>query len=53
MGLALPPVSKTRGSFEPYAMSGNLLFLSGKGAPLREGTGPVPKVGADVSASEA
>lgn len=53
MGLVLPPILKTRGSFVPYVMSGNLLFLSGKGAPVRESTGSVPKVGADVSVSEA
>ena len=30
-----------------------MLYLSGKGSPLREGDGPVPKVGAEVSLAEA
>jgi enamine deaminase RidA (YjgF/YER057c/UK114 family) len=53
MGLSLPEIVRTRGSFVPYAITGNLLYLSGKGAPLREGDGPVPKVGAAVSVMEA
>ena len=53
LGLQLPPVGPTRGSFEPFVLIDSMLYLSGKGAPLREGDGPVPKVGAEVSVAEA
>jgi enamine deaminase RidA (YjgF/YER057c/UK114 family) len=50
LGLTLVPA---RGSFEPFVLIDSMLVLSGKGAPLREGDGPVPKVGAEVSVAEA
>jgi enamine deaminase RidA (YjgF/YER057c/UK114 family) len=53
LGLRLPDLTPPRGQFLPYVVSGSLLYLSGKGAPLRDGTGPVPKVGAQVSVAEA
>ncbi|NRF67027.1 RidA family protein [Aquincola sp. S2] len=53
LGLTLPAVTTPRGSFKPFTIAGNLLTLSGKGAPLREGGGPVPKVGAEVSVDAA
>jgi len=53
LGLKLPEVTPTRGHFKPYVISGNLLYLSGKGAPLREPGGKVPKVGAEVSTEQA
>lgn len=53
LGLALPPITPPRGSFRPYMIVGNMLYLSGKGAPLREEGLPVPKVGAEVSIAEA
>lgn len=51
--LVLPPVAQTRGSFKPFVMAGNMLYLSGKGAPLRDAVDRVPKVGAEVSVAEA
>ncbi len=53
LGLVLPPITPPRGSFRPYMIVGNMLYLSGKGAPLREEGLPVPKVGAAVSIAEA
>jgi enamine deaminase RidA (YjgF/YER057c/UK114 family) len=53
LGLTLPAVVPARGSFEPCVLIDSMLYLSGKGAPLREGDGPVPKVGAEVSVAEA
>ncbi|HYD60806.1 MAG TPA: RidA family protein [Noviherbaspirillum sp.] len=53
MGLELPAVTKPRGTFRAYVTSGSMLYLSGKGAPLREDGMPVPKVGAEVTVDEA
>lgn len=53
LGLVLPQVTTPRGSFDACVLHGTTLHLSGKGAPLREGTGPVPKVGREVSVAEA
>ncbi|AKJ31703.1 RidA family protein [Caldimonas brevitalea] len=53
LGLVLPPVTAPRGNFRPYVIHGSVLYLSGKGAPLREHGGPVPKVGAEVSVAQA
>jgi hypothetical protein len=53
LGLSLPTIVPPRGSFLPYVMSGSLLYLSGKGAPLRSDGEPVPKVGAEVSVAQA
>ena len=53
LGLQLPEVVQPRGNFALYVISGSMLYISGKGAPLRQGAGPVPKVGADVSVAEA
>jgi enamine deaminase RidA (YjgF/YER057c/UK114 family) len=53
LGFTLPAITKPRGSFRAYVISGNTLHLSGKGAPLREDTLPVPKVGREVSVDEA
>lgn len=53
LGLTLPPITPPRGSFRPYVIAGNMLYLSGKGAPLREEGLPVPKVGGEVSVAEA
>jgi len=53
LGLELPALVKPRGSFRPYIQTGSMLYLSGKGSPLREMGGPVPKVGAEVSAEQA
>lgn len=53
LDLHLPAVVKPRGNFRAYVVAGSMLYLSGKGAPLREGDGPVPKVGAEVTVAEA
>jgi len=53
LGLELPVITKPRGSFRAYVVSGSMLYLSGKGAPLREEAAAVPKVGAEVSVEQA
>jgi enamine deaminase RidA (YjgF/YER057c/UK114 family) len=53
LGLVLPEVTPPRGSFDACVLHGTALHLSGKGAPLRDGAGPVPKVGREVSVAEA
>jgi enamine deaminase RidA (YjgF/YER057c/UK114 family) len=53
LGLVLPEVTSPRGSFVAWALQGEVLHLSGKGAPLRAGAGPVPKVGREVTVAEA
>lgn len=53
LGLELPPLLKPRGNFRPYIKSGSMLYLSGKGLPLREAVDPVPKVGAEISVEQA
>lgn len=53
LGLVLPAVTVPRGSFKAAVNVGNMLYLSGKGAPAREPMAHVPKVGAEVSVAEA
>ena len=53
LGIVLPVVSAPRGNFEAYVLDGNMLYLSGKGWPLREDMATVPKVGREISAEEA
>jgi enamine deaminase RidA (YjgF/YER057c/UK114 family) len=54
LGLSLPAMHVPRGNFLSFTTSGNRLYLSGKGAPLRAPLeGPVPKVGREISAEEA
>ena len=53
LGLELPRLLRPRGSFQPYIKSGSMLYLSGKGSPLREAVDHVPKVGAEVSVEQA
>lgn len=53
LGLSLPTLTAPRGRFKPFVIAGSMLYLSGKGAPARPGSGPVPKVGAEVSVAEA
>jgi enamine deaminase RidA (YjgF/YER057c/UK114 family) len=53
LGLVLPAIAKPRGNFRAYALAGATLYLSGKGAPVREDDAAVPKVGAEVSVQEA
>ncbi|WP_245982711.1 RidA family protein [Trinickia fusca] len=55
LGIELPAVVPPPGSFLPYVISGNYLYLSGKGAPRRHlhPGQTVPKVGREVSTKEA
>ena len=55
LGIELAPLLPTPGSFLPYVIRGNSLYLSGKGAPRRQlhSGQAVPKVGREVSTSEA
>lgn len=53
LGVVLPAVSAPRGNFDAYVLEGNLLYLSGKGSPLREDMANVPKVGREISTAEA
>lgn len=53
LGLRLPAIVPPRGNFRPYVVAGPLLYLSGKGAPLRSDGAPVPKVGAEVTVEQA
>lgn len=51
--LVLPTVTAPRGNFDAYVLDGNTLYQSGKGAPAREDMATVPKVGREISATEA
>jgi enamine deaminase RidA (YjgF/YER057c/UK114 family) len=53
LGIALPSLVAPRGNFASFTRCGKTIYLSGKGAPLREAGQPVPKVGAEVSVAEA
>jgi enamine deaminase RidA (YjgF/YER057c/UK114 family) len=53
LGLELPALTPPRGNFRPYVIAGSMLYLSGKGAPLREDGLPVPKVGREVTVEQA
>lgn len=53
LGLQLPAVAPTTGTFRPFKQVGDLLYLSGKGAPVRETHVTVPKVGAEIAVLEA
>ena len=53
LGHELPVITKPRGNFRPYVISGNILYLSGKGAPMRKEGGDIPKVGEEVSVEQA
>lgn len=53
LGIVLPAVSAPRGNFDAYVLDGGLLYLSGKGSPLRDDMASVPKVGREITAEEA
>jgi len=55
LGIELPPVAPSAGNFLPYVISGNHLYLSGKGMPRRDlpPGSRVPKVGREISPQEA
>ncbi|MBL8385061.1 MAG: RidA family protein [Burkholderiales bacterium] len=54
LGITLPPPAAPGGNYVPWVITGNLLFLAGKGHPTRAADiRPVPKVGREVSVAEA
>ena len=54
LGIQLEAPSAPGGNYVPYVISGNLLFLSGKGWPVRAASAqPVPKVGREISLDDA
>ena len=53
MGLALPEVPKPIGTYLPYKISGNTLYLSGQGPRRTDGTFATGKVGRDVTVEQA
>ena len=53
LGIVLPTVSAPRGNFEAYVLDGDMLYLSGKGWPLREDMATVPKVGREITTADA
>ncbi len=53
LGITLPAEGPPGGNYEPFVITGNLLFLAGKGWPVRAaGINPVPKVGREISVEE-
>jgi enamine deaminase RidA (YjgF/YER057c/UK114 family) len=53
LGLTLPPLLPPMGTYVPYTISGNLLFLSGQGPKEPDGDWLRGQVGTDVSVEEA
>ena len=54
LGITLSPPAAPGGTYEPFVIAGKLLFLAGKGWPMRAASEvPVPKVGREVSVDEA
>ena len=53
MGLILPEVPKPLGTFVPFKISGNTLYLSGEGPRHPDGSFATGKVGRDVSLEDA
>jgi len=52
LGLVLPPVTKPLGIYKPILVSGNMLYVSGQGPVLPDGSLITGKVGADLSVEE-
>src|SRR5262249_26099217 len=53
LGLVLPKVPTPMGTYVPFRLVGNLLYLSGQGPRDEKGGSLMGKVGADVSVEEA
>ena len=49
MGLVLPEIPKPMGTYVPFKVSGNTLYLSGQGPRRTDGTFVTGKVGRDVT----
>lgn len=54
LGINLESPGAPGGNYVPFVITGNLLFLSGKGWPVRDASAqPVPKVGREISLQDA
>ena len=53
LGLQLPNVVPPAGRFQAWRQEGSLIYLSGRGAPVRPSGQPVPRVGEGVSLAQA
>lgn len=53
LGLTLPPPPKPMGTYVPYRIAGNILFLSGVGPRRSDGSMTTGKVGGAVSVEQA
>ena len=53
LGLVLPAPTSPRGNFDAWVLDGNMLYLSGKGSPMRPELAVVPKVGREIGLEEA
>ena len=54
LGIQLEALGAPGGNYVPFVITGNLLYLSGKGWPVRDASvQPVPKVGREISLEEA
>ncbi|HJU32304.1 MAG TPA: RidA family protein [Hyphomicrobiaceae bacterium] len=53
MGLVLPDVPKPVGTYVPFKISGDMLYLSGQGPRRPDGSFATGKVGRDVTVEEA
>ena len=54
LGITLEAPGAPGGNYVPFVITGNLLYLAGKGWPMRDASvKPVPKVGREISIEEA
>ena len=53
LGITLPDLPKSAGNYVPYVITGNLLYISGNGPRLPDGTYKHGKVGFDVTPDDA
>jgi enamine deaminase RidA (YjgF/YER057c/UK114 family) len=54
LGIKLEAPAAPGGNYVPFVITGNLLYLSGKGWPVRDASAqPVPKVGREISLEDA
>ena len=54
LGITLEAPGAPGGNYVPFVITGNLLYLAGKGWPVRDASvKPVPKVGRELSIEEA
>ena len=53
LGLVLPPPPKPQGNYVPFRRAGTMLFLSGVGPRLGDGTSTTGKVGSKLNVDQA